>query len=150
MKKISSGQTFFIKRVFPYLWVFVGGVACLIAFRIGVFNFELSEPILAFVVMWSLSSLAFFWLASVLKEVSIDSNALYVSFNREEIRVPFSKIAYVGESFFIGPKIVTVVLRSPAAFGHKIRFLPQDILLDTFRKHPIVKELNRHVTHDNQ
>jgi hypothetical protein len=90
--------------------------------------------------------LAFFWLASALKEVSMDSSALYVSFNHEEVRIPFSNIEYVGENFFIGPKIVTVVLRSPAAFGYKIRFLPEDILFDAFRKHPIVKELNRHLS----
>jgi hypothetical protein len=98
MKKISSGQTFFVKRIFPFLWLFVGGVACVIAFRIGVFNFESGEPILAFVVMWPLSSLAFFWLASTLKEVSMDGNALYVSFKQEEIRIPFSKIEYVGRT----------------------------------------------------
>jgi hypothetical protein len=100
MKSISSSGTFFVRRIWPYLWLFIGGAVGIIVFRLGALASGSSESVWIFLFILALSSLAFFWLASALKEVSMDSSALYVSFNHEEVRIPFSNIEYVGENFF--------------------------------------------------
>jgi hypothetical protein len=119
MRRISSGWTFFYKRVFPLLWfgflvVFVG---------IGVVNGQ--GP---FVVIVPIAMIGFGYFImqklvfDLVDEVSDDGDALVVKNRGQEQRIALADIKNVNYSPFISPPRVTLSLRRPTVFGDQITF----------------------------
>ena len=145
MKTISSSATFFVKRVFPIVWITVWGAITVTTFLIAPLDPSTNNLQWGALTAALITSSAIIWLSLTAKVVQMNGSHLYVSNYRREIQIPFSDVERVTETFFFGPKLITVILKSPTEFGTRIRFLPEDILFDAFRSHPIVKELRSHL-----
>lgn len=59
-----------------------------------------------------------------LAEVVLEGDSLVVRQRGETFRVPLSDVTAVRESRLLSPKVVTVRLRTPRAFGDAIRYMP--------------------------
>lgn len=81
------------------------------------------------------------WDSVRIKTVSVDDQSLYVSNYKTEIAIPLSQISNVTESRWLQGHPVTVHLKSPSAFGDKIRFLPIKEPFLFLESHPVVGEL---------
>jgi hypothetical protein len=145
-RELSSSLTRIWKFYVPAFWSSIMGVGVLtIVARAGV------EPLTGmFLIIWLVTSAVLFWIAFRLKQVSIDDRWLYVSNYRTEIQIPFSGIDKVTQTFLTNPKMVTIILSSPSAFGSKITFAPKVRFLDPLRSHPVVDELRSHIIHSGK
>ncbi|MCB1023483.1 MAG: hypothetical protein KDB79_03780 [Acidobacteria bacterium] len=76
-----------------------------------------------------------------LKKVSIDSEFVYVSNYRKEIKIPLSDINDVTGYVGLHMQPVTIQLRQRTPFGKNIVFLPHFSDLSLFNTHPVVSEL---------
>jgi hypothetical protein len=143
MRRISSGWTFFYKRVFPLLWfgflvVFVG---------IGVVNGQ--GP---FVVIVPIAMIGFGYFImqklvfDLVDEVSDDGDALVVKNRGQEQRIALADIKNVNYSPFISPPRVTLSLRRPTVFGDQITFCAPVRLLP-FSPSPVIADLIERVDH---
>lgn len=142
MEVISSGQTFFIKRVFPVLWcVMVGGL--LVAAAIGGQGFGESTGILALVVMLVVGIVLFRkLLGNLADEVRDGGDVLLVRLRGVEQRVPLANVMNVSMGQFANPRRITLRLRSPGPLGDEITFIPKTpFQLNPFARNPIAERL---------
>ena len=146
-KRISSRNTFFIKRVFPLLWfgflaVFL--VTSLIAFRHAPSN---SAPLAILVVPLFMFGFAFVLMRRLIfdlaDEVYDDGDALQVRFGSEEERIQLSNIINISYAGFTNPPRVTLTLRQPGLFGKEVTFSPVQKLFGPLLRttNPIVTDL---------
>jgi hypothetical protein len=146
MKRISSRQTVFYKRVFPVLWF------GFIAFTVLVDLLETRRaphavplPVVIVPVVMAVLGYALFrrLLFDLVDEVWDDYDALVVRKAGVEARVPLKDIINVGYSSFTNPARVTLTLRDPSPLGRHITFIPWSRAF-TFRwlsRNPIIDEL---------
>lgn len=59
---------------------------------------------------------------------------------RSRIEIPFSAIERVERSFWANPETITLVLKTPSAFGSRIRFIPS-LRFMPLGSHPTFKML---------
>lgn len=79
-----------------------------------------------------------------LKDVEIDEHYMYVSDRRGTVRIPFSMIKSVRDSFFgIQKNVVIVELKIETRFGSTIKFAPYDFFWWFLLQHPVIGELKR-------
>jgi hypothetical protein len=142
MRRISSGWTFFYKRVFPIIWF--GGLAL---FGIPLFVAPRSSQAAAlpFLIMPIVMMGVGFVLMKILvfdlvDEVWEDGNTLLVKNRGQEQRIELADIKNVNYTVLTSPPRVTLSLRRPTVFGDRIvfcapvRFIP-------FATSPIIDEL---------
>ena len=140
-KRISSKLTFYSKFITPVLTVlwlpifayFIWNSTPSTVWSSGTILFSIAVPLIAI-------SVAIFF-GTRLKKVSVDDDNLYVSDYRKEITVPIREIENISEFYLSEPRWVTITLRSPSAFGTKIRFLATYRWIGTLSSHPVVDEL---------
>jgi hypothetical protein len=143
MRRISSGWTFFYKRVFPLLWfgflvVFAG---------IGVVNGQ--GP---FVVIVPIAMIGFGYFImqklvfDLVDEVCDDGDALLVKNRGQEQRIALADIKNINYSPFISPPRVTLSLRRPTVFGEQITFCAP-VRLVPFSPSPVIADLIERVDH---
>jgi hypothetical protein len=77
-----------------------------------------------------------------LRFVSVDERNLYVSAGGGEVKIPFSQIMKVRESFWSNPKQITILLREPSEVGGRIVFLPAFRMFG-FVRHPTARKLKQ-------
>jgi hypothetical protein len=144
-KRISSRNTFFQKRVLPYLLfgvIAVGVVVPLLATRGSsnappwpVFAAPLAVAIIIYVV---LKKLVF----DLADEVWDEGDALRVRFGEEEERIPLAEIINVSYAGITNPPRITLTLRTSGRFGREVTFSPQQSFLSPlFRPNPLVSDL---------
>jgi hypothetical protein len=119
MRRISSGWTFFYKRIFPIIWV---GFLTLFA-GIGVVKGQGPFPVIVPLVMiafgyFLMQKLVF----DLVDEVWDDGDALVVKNRGQEQRIALADIKNVNYSPFVSPPRVTLSLRRPTVFGEQITF----------------------------
>jgi len=143
-KRISSRNTFFLKKVLP---AFVFGVLALgVALpllltrgRVGAVWPVLAAPLALSVIFYLLLRRLVFDLAD---EVLDEGDALRVRFGEETERVPLGEIINVSYAGVTNPPRITLTLRNAGRFGREISFSPQQgFLSPLFRPNPIVAEL---------
>lgn len=125
MEKISSRQTFFVKRAFPALWFgFLMFFAILAAFAGDVAK---DPAILAVpLVMAAVGFFIFRFLAwDLMDEVLEGEDFLLVRRGGAEERMQLSSVMSVSISLFINPARISLRLRNPGKFGDKISFIPK-------------------------
>jgi len=137
MRRISSGWTFFYKRVFPIIWfgflvVFVG---------IGVVKGQGAVVVFVPIAMigfgyFLMQKLVF----DLVDEVWDDGDALVVKNGGQEQRVALSDIKNVNYSPFVSPPRVTLSLRRPTVFGEQITFCAP-VRLVPFSPSPVIADL---------
>lgn len=147
MKKISSGATFFHKRIFPLIWF--GGLVFILT-RIWTDAALQQENwmflvlpgfmiVIGIVVMkklvWDLAD-----------EVYDGGEYLLVKNRGEEERIPLSNIMNVSASTSQNPPRITLRLVRGGRFGTEVSFCPvTKFSFNPFAKNPLVDELIRRV-----
>ena len=137
MRRISSGWTFFYKRVFPIIWfgflvVFVG---------IGIVKGQGAVVVFVPIAMigfgyFLMKKLVF----DLVDEVWDDGDALVAKNGGQEQRVALSDIKNVNYSPFVSPPRVTLSLRRPTVFGEQITFCAP-VRLVPFSPSPVITDL---------
>ncbi len=145
-RTISSAQTFWMKFVFPTIWIAIFGLGTLAMFCGALRGHEHTaappEMKWAFLAAWIVGTAFIYWTCARLKKVRLDESALYVSNYLEEVRIPFDAIADVTENRWINIHPITIHLRSATAFGDRIVFMPK-LRVFGWRSHPVVSELRK-------
>ena len=136
MRRISSGWTFFYKRVFPIIWfgflvVFVG---------IGVANQGVGIVIVPIAMMgfgyFLMQKLVF----DLVDEVWDEGDALLVKNRGQEQRIALSEIKNVNYSPLVNPPRVSLSLRRPTVFGEQITFCAP-VRFVPFSQSPVIADL---------
>jgi len=142
-RRISSRNTFFLKRVFPVLWfgiVVLSLAAGLAAARAGkavpvpVFI----VPLLLFVIGYAVMRKLVLDLAD---EVFDEGAALRVRFGSEEERIALTDIINVSYTQFVNPPRITLTLRQPGRFGREVSFSPPQSFFAPFVRNRLASEL---------
>jgi hypothetical protein len=141
-RTISSSQTFFMKFIFPAIWVLIFGAG---TFSTFLSSARSNDPFIdslnwIFLAAFLFGSSFIYWACIRLKRVRMDSEALYISNYREEIRVALRDISAVSENRWVNIHPITVEFCSDSAFGNRINFMPESRWWG-WRSHPIVAEL---------
>jgi len=153
MEKISR-PTFFLKRVFPALWlggVGVGAVVAATAFFSGKDAGGHPLPIMVLVVPLLMLVLGFtlfrklIW--DLVDEVEDHGDWLRVRRGSVEERVNLVDVMNVSMNQFSNPRRLSLRLRKPGAFGDEIVFIPQTqgLRLNPFARNPIAERLIQRV-----
>jgi hypothetical protein len=150
MRRISSGMTFFYKRIFPIVWF--GFLAFFIAtpFVAPMFGGTISGSSLGFflapVAMMIVGYFAMKKLLFDLVDEVLDAgDALVIRNGGLEDRVALSNITNVGYAQLMNPPRVTLSLRNPGVFGDRISFCAPVSFMPTFSTSPIIEELIKRV-----
>jgi hypothetical protein len=142
-RRVSSRNTFFLKRVFPVLWfalVALSVVATLAGARAGK---PVPPPV--FIVPLLLFVIGYFVLRRLVldlaDEVFDEGDALRVRFGSDEERIALADITNVGYTQFVNPPRITLTLRHPCRFGKEVSFSPPSSFFSPFVRNPYASEL---------
>ncbi len=146
MVRLSSLWTFWMKFVFPPLWL--GGFAAgTVAMFVAPERFRGGPPPLAVRLCFvAFLCYAAVWLWSrclTLKRVRTDGGSLYVSNYFREEAIPFGDVGEVGETRWSSPRLAMLHFRRATAFGWDVVFLLPGGWLPPWRTHPVVEDLRR-------
>jgi hypothetical protein len=142
MERISSGQTFFIKRIFPAFWFGFLALFLVIGAATGVWR---KEPV--FVIQPLLmAAFGFFLFRKLLwdlaDEVRDGGNYLLVRRGSVEERIALASVMNVDSSQFTNPRRITLRLRSASKLGDQIVFIPKtSFQLNPFARNPVAEAL---------
>ena len=142
-RRISSGTTYWNKRVLPVLFLGIMAVVLFMLFmtaRVG----RLPLPVLVLPVMLpAIGVIAFRRLLAGLADEVIDEGvALRVRVNGREERVAFDQIKNVGYSAFTNPKRITLRLVDGHPLGREVSFIPvQSFFQGLFADSPVAEYL---------
>lgn len=126
MTRISSKSTFFLKRVFPFLWF--GTLALVLLapflatrdrrpFPYAVLLMPLFMAVIGIIVMKKL-------VFDLVDEVWDCGDALVVKDKGWEERIELTNIINVSSSLYTNPQRITLTLRDPCRFGKEVTFCP--------------------------
>jgi len=151
MQRISSRQTFFIKRMFPVIWFGIiviaavaGLIAMIVAHQAHPWEILVLLLVLLFMAAWGymfMKKLAF----DLMDEVWDAGDALLVKNRGKEERISFSNITGVNAVNYTHPPRVTLTLRQPGIFGARVTFCPGVITFSLSKGNPISDDLSRRV-----
>lgn len=142
MTRISSGSTFFFKRVFPVVWFGFTGVAVVIVIFSGAMEkapFAILPPVFLAVLGFFITKNLLWDLAD---EVYDQGDSLLVRKDGQEETIPLSNIINVNQSTMINPPRVTLRLVTPCRWGDEVVFSPiVGIRLNPFARLPTIDDL---------
>jgi hypothetical protein len=142
-RTISSPQTFFMKWVFPALWIGGFGLGTY-GLWLGAFHDRNGPPPeflkWVFLAAWLVGSGFILWFCSRIKRVQVDDEALYVSNYWSEVRIPLTEVSHFTQSYMSRPPTVTIHLRSMSPVGQRIVFISK-FRWSLFSTHPTIIEL---------
>jgi hypothetical protein len=143
-RTVSSARTFFMKWVFPALWIVGFGLgACALWCDAlhgpnGVPPPEWMKWL--FLAAWLIGSGFILWLCGRIKRVQVDDEALHVSNYLSEVCIPLTEASHFTESHWSNPPTVTIHLRSLSPYGERVVFIPKFRWI-ALGAHPVVGEL---------
>jgi hypothetical protein len=142
VETISSGQTFFIKRVFPAFWFLF-----LVLF-IGIDGFvgagwKQPQFLMVPAIMVVFGAIMFRKLVwDLADEVRDGGDYLLVRRGRIEERLPLEDVMNVSMSQFTNPRRLTLRLRTPGKLGDEVTFIPKSpFQLNPFARNPVAEKL---------
>lgn len=116
-RTLSSALTFWMKCLFPAIWISMFGSATLALFLSAMHDHSApSAPEWIkwqFLAIWIAGSVFILWGCAGLKKVRMDESGLLVSNFVKEVRIPFTDICDVTENRWINIHPVTIHLRRP-------------------------------------
>ena len=143
MKKISSAQTFFMKKIFPVIWLAVIVSIIVPALMNGALAH--AGPVVLIVpgVMVVVGVIVYRKLIWDLADEVYDcGDFLKVRKGSEEATIPLSTIMNVSATTQINPPRITLRLARPCRFGDEITFSPvKAFSFNPFAKNPIAEDL---------
>ena len=141
MERISSTQTFFMKKVFPAFWL--GFVALFLV--VGGVAGAWKEPLFVIqpLVMLAIGILLFRKLVwDLVDEVRDGGTFLIVRKGSLEERVPLANVMNVSASQYTNPRRLTLRLRKAGKFGEEIVFIPKSTFqINPFARNPVAEAL---------
>jgi len=120
IQRVSSRVTFLYKRVFPIVSLGFFVVFLTLPVAVGDASPEFIIVPLAILVVGSIIIKKFAF--DLVDEVWDAGDALIVRNRNQEDRIPLSSIVNVSYSPWINPPRVTLTLRAPSSFGHRVVF----------------------------
>ena len=127
-RTLSSEWTFWMKFVFPPVWVLSFGIVAILLSFGGLNGRGNAMPPpqmkFAFLGAWILGTTLILWFSAGLKRVRMDERHLYVSNYFREISVPFGEIIDVRQNRWLNSRPVTIYFRDATEFGGKATFMP--------------------------
>jgi hypothetical protein len=145
MKEISSGQTFFLKKIFPFIWYGVLIAVAVAALATGSWKAEpqaVLAPVLMMLVGYFVMPLGIRDLAD---QVLDDGSFLLVRKGRVKQRIALEEIEDVHVTRTDNPARLTLKLRVPGKLGKQVVFIPKGVVLMPFCKHPLGAELSARI-----
>jgi len=146
MKTISSKQTFFIKKVFPAIWIGFVLFACITVILAGGLRTSplvLVGPVFMLVIGFVVFK-KFLW--DLAHEVRDGGDFLIVRRGGVEERVQLADIMNIGMSQFTNPPRLSLRLRKPGKFGDEIVFSPpRASMWNPFARNLIAEDLMQRV-----
>ena len=140
-RTLSSAQTFWVKFVFPWIWILLFGMGTFSLWTVPHPNMPAEIPWI-FLAAWLVGLVFTLWICADLKRVRMDQDTLYISNFRREIAVPLSEIDSVTENRWIRSHPVKIWFRHPTEFGDKVTFMPTVRMFEfTWAPHPVVEQL---------
>jgi len=139
-RTLSSAQTFWMKFIFPVIWISVFGLGTLSLWTTARENAPPKLPGI-FIIAWMGGGVFLLWVCAGLKRVRMDRDTLYISNFRQEIAVPLRDVESVTENRWINIHPVTIVFRRTTEFGDRITFMPPSRVFGAWSPHPVVEEL---------
>lgn len=143
MRRISSSNTFFHKRVFPVVWFGGLGLIAVVGTCVAVANRD-PTALLALVPIgfmlffgYVLMKLLVF---DLVDEVWDNGDELVVRNKGQEERIPLAEIINISHPSFSNPPRATITLRQPCRFGKEITFSAQHTWFP-FLKNATITEL---------
>src|SRR5580704_1962356 len=143
MRRISSGMTFFYKRIFPIIWF--GFLALFMAapFVAPMIGGSFSGSPMTFLIAPVMMVVGYFLMKKLVfdlvDEVLDAGDALVIRNGHLEERVALSDIMNVSYSQFMNPPRVTLSLRNPSMFGDRVSFCAP-VSFMPFSTSPIIDE----------
>jgi hypothetical protein len=141
VKKISSRNTFFAKKVLPVLWfgfLIVFASIALIGTGQRFLPFLLVPAVMAAFGFFLMKNLV--W--DLVDEVYDCGDYLLIKNGDKEDEVALSSIMNVSASLLLNPPRITLRLTNPGTFGKEIAFSPvREFTLNPFAKNQIAEEL---------
>ena len=151
MQRISSGSTFFYKRIFPVVWFVV--VATFAAIMFAVPGAKLTVPFPGLIAPIVLGVVGFVvmkkFIFDLVDEVWDAGDTLLIKWKNEEDHIPFAEIVNISYSAFTNPRRATLTLRHPGRFGKEITFCPK-AKANFSAKNPIIDDLIERVDRARQ
>ncbi len=144
-RRISSRNTFFYKRAFPFIWF--GLIALLVAVMILTSHTgRPAPPLIVYLAPVLLLAVGYFvvrrLVSDLADEVYDEGDALRVRFGSDEERIPLANIINVSYAGLTNPQRITLTLRTPGRFGRQVTFSPPRRLFGgLFTDNPLVSEL---------
>jgi len=146
MERISSGSTFFAKKVFPAVWfgfivIFLGIGAATGAWRQS--PMFIIQPL----IMVALGVFLFRKLVwDIVDDVRDGGAFLLVRKGGIEERVALANVMNVNVTQFTNPQRITLRLRTPGKFGNEIAFIPKSSFrFNPFARNPVGEALIQRV-----
>jgi hypothetical protein len=142
-RTLSSPLTFFIKWVFPALWIGGCGLGTCALWLDALQDRNGPPPAFvrwALLTAWIIGTTFIVWFCGRLKRVQVDDEALYVSNYWSEVRIPLTEVSHCTQSLMSRPPTVTVHLRDLSAAGQRIVFMPPFRWV-MFGTEPVITEL---------
>ncbi|HEX4385026.1 MAG TPA: hypothetical protein VH083_18840 [Myxococcales bacterium] len=127
MKRISSGMTFYNKRILPVVWL--GGLTCFAAFFIFGTHYERASALaLPLIPLGFIGGVGFLQLRRFVWDLADevwewDDETLIVKKSGREERVELANVVNVGWSRFSGTSRIVLTLRVPGTFGREVAFM---------------------------
>lgn len=144
-RRISSRNTFFVKRVFPLLWF--GFLAVFLVVLLTALRHASKDSPPIVIIFVPLVMLGFGYLLmrrlifDLADEVYDEGDALQVRFGSAEERIRLDNIINISYAGLINPPRVTLTLRQPGIFGKEVTFSPVQKLFG-----PLIRTTNPIVT----
>ena len=142
MRRISSGGTFFYKRIFPALWF---GIIVVFVTVVTATGKALERPDL-FVAPAIMALFGYLMMRTLLfdlvDEVLDGGSYLLVRNRGEEERIALADVINVSATHLVNPPRISLRLSAPGRFGKEVVFSPvKGAFVNPFRKNPIAEEL---------
>jgi|SRR5579864_5350614 len=142
-RRVSSRQTFFLKRIFPLLWFAI--VAAALVAAVAGMRAGRGVPVPVFIVPLLLLVLGYALLRKLVSDLADEvldtGDALVVRFGAEQERIPLADIINVSSTQFVNPPRITLTLRSSGRFGREVSFSPPRPLFAAFARNAYAAEL---------
>lgn len=144
-RMLSARETFFVKFVFPTIWIAIFGLGTLALFRnhrVGDEPGPWGLPMRwGFFAIWVTGVVFMAWTCFPVKRVRLEGQVLCISNYVREIRVPLSDVTGVTENRYVSDHPISIAFRTPTVFGQKIVFIPPNRILWPWKRHPMLAEL---------
>jgi hypothetical protein len=154
METISSGQTFFLKRIFPVIWlVMVVGIGSVMTF-VGAANRQF-DPVMLIGPVFMLVIFTILYrklIRDLADEVRDGGSFLVVRRGGVEDRVQLSNVMNVSMSQYTNPPRLSLRLRTPGKFGDEVVFVPKmpRFQFNRFARNALAEDLIKRVDRARQ